>query len=410
MDENSTRQGRPGPEPLTTERDLYRRLMAQGMGNSQACREIGINRRTGTRWRYGRTVDARDGRAPQHYPPITPPRRAPISARYLSVEERTTIADMRRAGRTMTSIATELGRSPGTISRELGRNGGQRSGEYRPHRAQQLAQARRPRPRPGKLSRDLGLRDFVQKCLEKRWSPEQISHQLPTEFPGELGRHVVHETIYHALYLQGRGGLKRELTKSLRTGRARRKPHRRPDGRRHGGFADSMTMIGDRPAEAVDRVVPGHWEGDLITGEYNGSAIGTLVERTSRFVMLLHLPGAHTADAVRDALILNFQSLPSQIRRSLTWDQGKEMARHLQFTTATDTPVFFCDPHSPWQRGSNENTNGLLRQYFPKSTNLTVHTADDLATAAAELNARPRKTLNWVTPADRLAMLLATTN
>jgi len=148
----------------------------------------------------------------------------------------------------------------------------------------------------------------------------------------------------------------------------------------------------------------------LITGEYNGSAIGTLVERTSRFVMLLHLPGAHTADAVRDALILNFRSLPSQIRRSLTWDQGTEMARHLQFTTATDMPVFFCDPHSPWQRGSNENTNGLLRQYFPKSTNLTVHTADDLATVAAELNARPRKTLNWVTPADHLAMLLATTN
>ena len=385
------------------------------MGNSQACREIGINRRRGTRWRYGRTVDTRDGRAPHHYPPITPPRPAVISARYLSSEERNTIADLRRAGRTMTSIAAELGRSPGTISRELGRNSDPDDGEYRPHRAQHRAEARRPRPRPGKLSSDPELRDYVQKCLEKKWSPEQISHQLPTEFPGEPDRHVVHETIYHALYLQGRGGLKRELTKSLRTGRGRRKPHRRPDAhRRHGGFADSMTMIGDRPAEAVpaeavDRVVPGHWEGDLITGECNGSAIGTLVERTSRFVMLLHLPGAHTADAVRDALILNFRSLPSQIRRSLTWDQGTEMARHLQFTTATDMPVFFCDPHSPWQRGSNENTNGLLRQYFPKSTNLTVHTADDLATVAAELNARPRKTLNWVTPADHLAMLLATT-
>jgi IS30 family transposase len=213
----------------------------------------------------GRTVDARDGRALRHYPPITPPRRAAISTRYLSVEERTTIADMRRVGRTMTSIATELGRSPGTISRELGRNGDQLSGEYRRHRAQQLAQARRPRSRPGKLLLDLESRDFVQKCLEKRWSPEQISHQLPTEFPGQADRHVVHETIYQALYLQGRGGLRRELTKSLRTGRARRKPHRRPDARRHGGFADSMTMIADRPAEAGDRVVPGHWEGDCAT-------------------------------------------------------------------------------------------------------------------------------------------------
>jgi len=408
MDENSTRQGRPGPEPLNAERDLYRLLMAQGMGNSQACREIGINRRTGTRWRYGRTVDARDGRQPHHYPPITPPRPVVISARYLSAEERGTIADLRRAGKTMTSIATELGRSAGTISRELARNSGAEDGEYRPHRAQRMAEARRPRPRPGRLSSDPELRD-LQKCLVKRWSPEQISNQLPTEFPGEVDRHVVHETIYHALYLQGRGGLKRELTKSLRTGRARRKPHRRPDARRHGGFADPMTLINDRPAEAADRVVPGHWEGDLITGKHNGSAIGTLVERTSRFVMLLHLPGAHTADAVLDALIKSFQSLPSLIRRSLTWDQGKEMARHLQFTAVTDMPVFFCDPHSPWQRGSNENTNGLLRQYFPKSTDLTVHTADELSAVAAELNSRPRKTLNWDTPADRLAMLLAIT-
>ena len=265
MDEKSTRQGRPWPEPLSAERDLYRQLMAQGMGNSQACRVIGINRRTGTRWRYGRTVDARDGRAPHHYSSITPLRPAVISARFLSAGERNTIADLRRAGQTMTSIAAELGRSPGTISRELGRNSDPEDGEYRPHRAPHRAEARRPRPRPGKLSSDPELRDFVQKCLEKRWSPEQISHQLPTEFPGEPGRHVVHETIYHALYLQGRGGLKRELTKSLRTGRGRRKPHRRPDARRHGGFADPMTMIGDRPVEAVDRVVPGHWEGDCAT-------------------------------------------------------------------------------------------------------------------------------------------------
>jgi IS30 family transposase len=210
--------------------------------------------------------------------------------------------------------------------------------------------------------------------------------------------------------VQGRGELSRELTKALRTGRARRKPHRSPDSRRVDSFTDSMVMITDRPADADDRAVAGHWEGDLITGEYNGSAIGTLVERTTRFVMLLHLPGAHTADAVRDALVATIGTLPAQIRRSLTWDQGKEMARHLQFTTATNMPVFFCDPHSPWQRGSNENTNGLLRQYFPKSTDLTVHSAADLIAVAAELNARPRKTLGWDTPAYRLATLLASTN
>ena len=196
------------------------------------------------------------------------------------------------------------------------------------------------------------LREYVQTCLEKRWSPEQISHLLPGRFPGQLERHVVHETIYQALYVQGRGELSRELTKALRTGRARRKPHRSPDSRRVDSFTDSMVMITDRPADADDRAVAGHWEGDLITGEYNGSAIGTLVERTTRFVMLLHVPGAHTADAVRDALVATIGTLPAQIRRSLTWDQGKEMARHLQFTTATNMPVFFCDPHSPWQRGS----------------------------------------------------------
>jgi IS30 family transposase len=410
MDENATRQGRPGPEPLTAERDLYRRLMAQGMGNSQACREIGINRRTGTRWRYGRTTDERDGRQPRFYPPITPPAATVISARFLSVEERIKIADLRRAGGTMRSIGAQLGRSPATISRELHRNRDTGSGEYRPHGAQQKAQARRPRPKRGKLAKDPVLRRYVQTCLEKRWSPEQISHQLPGQFPGQPERHVVHETIYQALYVQGRGELRRELTKALRTGRARRKPHRKADSRRADSFTDSMMMITDRPAEADDRAVAGHWEGDLITGEYNGSAIGTLVERTTRFVMLLHLPCAHTADAVRDALVATIGTLPSQIRRSLTWDQGKEMARHLQFTTATDMPVFFCDPHSPWQRGSNENTNGLLRQYFPKSTDLTVYSAADLIAVAAELNARPRKTLGWDTPAYRLATLLASTN
>jgi IS30 family transposase len=244
--------------------------------------------------------------------------------------------------------------------------------------------------------------------LTLRWSPEQISHALPIEFPGQRERHLVHETIYQALYVQGRGELRRELTRALRTGRARRKPHRRPDDRRQGCIVDPTVMISQRPAEAEDRAIPGHWEGDLIMGEGNRSAIGTLVERSTRYVMLLHLPAEHTAEAVRDALTSTVLTLPAHLRRSLTWDQGKEMSQHQQFSITTGVPVYFCDPHSPWQRGSNENTNGLLRQYFPKSTDLTVHTPADLLAVAAELNGRPRKTLNWDTPAERLNMLLHT--
>ena len=216
----------------------------------------------------------------------------------------------------------------------------------------------------------------------------------------------MHETIYQALYVQGRGELRRELARALRTGRARRKPHRRGDARRQGSIVDPSVMISERPAEADDRAVPGHWEGDLIIGEGNRSAIGTLVERSTRYVMLLHLPTDHTAEAVRDALTKTVLTLPVHLRRSLTWDQGKEMSQHRRFTIDTDVPVYFCDPHSPWQRGSNENTNGLLRQYFPKSTDLRVYTPADLLAAAAQLNSRPRKTLDWDTPAQRLDMLL----
>lgn len=213
------------------------------------------------------------------------------------------------------------------------------------------------------------------------------------------------ETIYQAIYIQSRGGLRREVAEALRTGRTRRKSHRLPE-QRTSRFTDEMIMISDRPAEVDDRAVPGHWEGDLIVGTGSASAIVTLVERTTRYVLLGHLPGGHTAEEVRDVLIPLIGSLPKHLRGSLTWDQGCEMAGHKQFTVATNVPVYFCDPHSPWQRGSNENTNGLLRQYFPKGTDLSVYSATDLELVAQRLNGRPRKTLGWNTPAERLRDLL----
>ncbi|MFE9222936.1 IS30 family transposase, partial [Streptomyces lavendulae] len=274
------------------------------------------------------------------------------------------------------------------------------------HAAQARADARRPRPKPGKIAENPELRDFVQSHLDRRWSPEQICQALRTGFPDRPEMHVVHETVYQALYIQGRGELRRELAGALRTGRVRRKP-RRLAQQRQARFRDPMVMISDRPAEAEDRAVPGHWEGDLIIGKDSASAIGTLVERSTRYVMLLHLPDGRGTELVRDALVETVQNLPAHLKRSLTWDQGSEMGRHGEFTAATGIPVYFCDPASPWQRGSNENTNGLLRQYFPKGTDLTVHTREHLAAVAAELNGRPRKTLGWETPAERLHKLLA---
>jgi len=251
------------------------------------------------------------------------------------------------------------------------------------------------------------LRTAVEEGLERKLSPEQISNRLVLDYPDDESMRVSHETIYQALYFQARGGLKREVQTALRTGRTRRKPQRRPDQRTH-RFVDEMVMISDRPAEIEDRAVPGHWEGDLIMGEGNRSAIGTLVERTTRYTMLLHLPGSHDAETVRDALVATISTLPEHLRGSLTWDQGAEMARHKQFSIAADMAVYFCDPASPWQRGSNENTNGLLRQYFPKGTDLSVYGPEDLEHVAQELNGRPRKTLGWETPAERLRDLLTT--
>ncbi|MFF1797474.1 IS30 family transposase, partial [Kitasatospora sp. NPDC058263] len=322
---------------------------------------------------------------------VVPPSGA---SRYLREDERIYIADRLREKATVRAVSAELGRSPSTISREIRRNrteSARGQWHYRPHAAQARADARRPRPKPRKITENPELRAVVQAMLDERWSPEQICHALRRQFPDRPEMHVVHETVYQAIYVQGRGQLRRELADALRSGRTRRKPQRQANCRRS-RFTDPMVMISERPAEAEDRAVPGHWEGDLIIGKDHKSAIGTLVERSTRFVMLLHLPGDHTAETVRDALVATARRLPVELKRSLTWDQGSEMARHADFTLATDVPVYFCDPASPWQRGSNENTNGLLRQYFPKGTDLSVHTPEHLVAVADQLNRRPRKT------------------
>jgi IS30 family transposase len=382
-------------------RERYFDLMAQGMGTTEVCLLLGVSAASGERWRGVRGPAA-----------VSPgPGPGVVSARYLSQDERIVIADRLRAGGTQAAIAVELGRSPATISREVRRNADPGVGGYSPYTAQRRAQSRRPRPRLSKLAASAPLREMVQQMLRCRHSPQQISRRLRRDFPVRNEWHVSHETIYQALYMQGRGQLRREVAAALRTGRAVRRPHRE-DLRRRGAkrrFAHPMVMISDRPAEADDRAVPGHWEGDLILGRNSGSAIGTLVERATRYVLLVDLSAGRRADQVRDGLVQTMATLPTHLKRSLTWDQGPEMALHHQFSLAADMPVYFCDPHSPWQRGSNENTNGLLRQYFPKGTDLSLHSPEDLAAVAAELNGRPRKTLGWDTPAERLAKLLTAT-
>jgi transposase, IS30 family len=325
-----------------------------------------------------------------------------VSGRYLSVAEREEIAVGLAAGQPVRQIAARLGRAPSTVSREVRRNG--MRGRYRALAAQAQAQFRARRPKAARLAGNARLRAWVQDRLAERWSPEQISVMAEREFPGDPEMRVSHETIYQAIYVQGRGALRRELAACLRTGRALRKP-RRTEGERRGRIP-GMVMISERPAEAADRAVPGHWEGDLIIGKNGRSAIGTLVERSTRFVLLLHLPSGHGADAVAAAMTEAMGTLPAALRRSLAWDQGREMAAHAQIALATGLEIYFCDPHSPWQRGSNENTNGLLRQYFPKGTNLAVHSREHLDAVAAQLNARPRKTLGWRTPAQALDEVL----
>ena len=403
---DSFQRHKPGPgKPLTAQRERYLQLMKQGFSNAEACRQVGVNRKTGHRWRHGRRY--RSGGRGQYQRPIVAAAAMTISPRFLSGDERVHIADLHRLGQSVRSIARKLGRAASTISRELRRNAHPGSGLYHPHAAQRRAARRRARPKTAKLASDDTLRATVQQLLDRKWSPEQISHELRCCFVDQPERHLVPETIYQAIYVQGRGGLRREIHRALRTGRALRRPRRNPNTVARRGKIPDMVLIGDRPAEVADRAVPGHWEGDLIMGAANKSAIGTLVERWSRYLLLLHLPHGGTAAAVRDALLNTLGCLPFELRRTLTWDQGTEMTKHRDFSIATGTAVYFCNPHSPWQRGSNENTNGLLRQYFPKGTDLTVYTPDDLANVAAELNTRPRKTLDWQTPAQRLDTLLA---
>ncbi len=414
--------------------------IARGVSTVEAAVEAGVSEPVGVRW-------FREGGG---MPSICP---APLSGRYLSFAEREEIALLRAQGRGVREIARQIGRSPSTISRELRRNAATRTASigYRASSAQWHADRRAQRPKPAKLAENAELRRYVQDRLSgavarsdgttvagpavawigrrhgprkdrrwgKSWSPEQISNRLRLDFPDDESMQVSHEAIYQSLYVQGRGALRRELTACLRTGRALRVPRART--RRGKSFITEQVMISQRPAEAEDRAVPGHWEGDLIIG-LGSSAIGTLVERTTRFTMLLHLPpitdqgprvkngpavAGHGATAVRDAITATITTLPEQLRRSLTWDQGTEMAQHTQLRIQTGLPVYFCDPHSPWQRGSNENTNGLLRQYFPKGTDLSRHSIEDLAAVAATLNSRPRKTLGWRTPAEALNEHLA---
>jgi transposase, IS30 family len=381
-------------------------LLAQGWPLAAAAREVGVVRTTAYNWRDGTTVRQKDGTV-KVVPPLEPLSLRPISPRFLSEEERVRIADLASRAAGPTEIGRLLGRSPSTISRELRRNAHD-SGQYRPFHAHSIAATRRRRPKPLKLSTSPALRAYVKAKLQERWSPQQISRALRAVHPNDPGMRVATESIYLAIYRPGSGLLRKPDPSPLRTGRDHRRAHTRliRAGRR---FAQPMLSVHDRGFEPTDRSVAGHWEGDLIVGPHNRSAIGTLVERQTRYVKLLHLP-AHNSTELLAALVRTLNALPPSLRQTVTWDQGTEMARHLEITQATGTKIYFCDAASPWQRGSNENTNGLLRQYFPKSTNLSIHTQRDLARVENELNRRPRITLNDRSPSDLFAALLASQN
>lgn len=414
------------------------KAIARGLSTEDSAAEVGMSSAVGARW----------FREAGGMPSLE---LGPISGRYLSFAEREEIAILHSREVGVREIARRLGRDPSTISRELRRNASTRSNEltYRATTAQWHAERRASRPKVARLAGNDRLRDYVQDRLSgsivrpdgetvsgpdvafvgrrhgrradrrwaKAWSPEQISNRLKIDFPDDETMRISHEAIYQALFIQGRGALKRELVACLRTGRALRVPRERTKAKGK-KFVTAEILISERPAEADDRAVPGHWEGDLILG-LESSAIGTVVERTTRFTKLLHLPrmdghgegptvkngpplAGHGAQAVRDAIVSQFGDLPEELLRSLTWDQGAEMAEHAQLRIDTGLAVYFCDPQSPWQRGTNENTNGLLRQYFPKGTDLSRHSRQDLDAVALALNSRPRKTLGWRTPAEAL--------
>jgi transposase, IS30 family len=381
-------------QELIDKQPRFWEMLAGGSTLTAACEAVRVHRATGRKWRL-----SAGGRIP---------RKRPVpSGRYLSLEERLQIADLYLGGAGVRAIAVGIGRSPATVSRELRRNGSaptaRRAGKYAPHAAQKQAELRGRRPKASKFDH-LELADVVQSKLCVKWSPEQISRHLAEEYPERAEMRVCPETIYQALYVQGRGHLRADLHRHLRTGRAVRRPRGSSVTKR--GKIANMILISERPAEVADRAVPGHWEGDLVLGSNCRSAIGTLVERQTRYVMLVHLPDDHSAAAVRDGLLATIKTMPEHLRKSLTWDQGTELTRHAEITLATKMDIYFCDPHSPWQRGSNENTNGLLRQYFPKGTDLSVHSPARLLEVATELNARPRKTLGGLTPAKAMQRLL----
>ena len=438
----------PGRPPVVRQehRRRFWAFIAEGLSSEDAAMEVGVSQPVGTRW-----FREAGGMAPSHLSRSS----KPPSGRYLRFAEREGIALWRARGLGVREIARRSGRVASTISRELRRNAATRGGnlDYRATTAQWHAERAARRPKGAKLATTAALRAYVGERLAgtvvapsgaavpgpavpwkgrrhgprqcrrwaRAWSPQQIAKRLRLDYPDDESMRISHEAIYQALYVQGRGALKRELTACLRTGRALRVPRARTQSRGK-SFVTHEVLISERPAEADDRAVPGHWEGDLILG-LGSSAIGTLVERTTRFTMLLHLPpmvghgaqarekngpalAGHGAEAVRDAIARMITTLPEQLRRSLTWDQGAEMAQHAQLRIDTGLQVYFCDPHSPWQRGTNENTNGLLRQYFPKGTDLSLHDVNDLAAVAAALNSRPRKTLGWKTPAEALDAVL----
>lgn len=413
--------GRGGAKPHPG-RSEYTRLRQAGISRRHAATQTGVHIRTAQDWDKGirQVGHARiypDGYRVDYTTGMTttvrPDAAIPIAVldkrlhrRFLSLTERERIRDLLAEGASLRAVGRDLGRPASTIMREIAANSAP-DGAYRPYIAHRASAGRRPRPKDRKLLQGGPLRSFVEEGLAQRWSPQQIRNTLIKDHPDDKQMRVSVETIYQALYVQARGGLKRQVAAALRSGRVRRKPRRHTD-QRQPRFSDPMIMISDRPAEIEDRAVPGHWEGDLICGAANKTAIVTLVERQTRYVMLGHLPGGHTAEEVRDVLVELIGTLPTHLRGSLTWDQGSEMGAHKSFSVTTGVPVYFCDPASPWQRGSNENTNGLLRQYFPKGTDLSVHGAADLEHVAQQLNGRPRETLGWDTPAERLRDLLTT--
>ena len=373
------------------QKQMVRRLHAKGLSIRAIAKEIGYTPNVVFLTAAGNQL--RPGR-PDEWTP-RPGR--------LRAEEREDIWIGIRRGDSLSAIARQLGRSPSTISREVAKNGG--ADDYGPWRAHWRASQQVRRPRPSKLTYP-PLKAQVTTWLEELWSPQEISARLRVEFPEDSMMRVSHETIYRSLFVQGRGELRRELTRCLRSGRRRRRPQGIPKA---WTTVTNKVMISERPAEVDDRAVPGHWEGDLIVGALNKSAVGTLVERTTRLVLLLHLPNGKSATDVELAMKRVILTLPEELRRSITWDQGTEMATHVNFTVDTNIPIYFCDPHAPWQRGTNENTNGLLRQYLPKGTDLSQHTEEDLQRIQRSLNGRPRRTLGYMTPLEKFAELVVLT-